>query len=797
MVDRLLENLTASLACWSDDGSQVASTHRSWELFKSVLRGQAIAYGAERRRRLDGQFSTKLVQLRHLHASPPSQPDAAAEVGAWIQKVTELEGDVIASVRSRLEGRRIRSRTRWTEEGERSTRYFFRCMKGRSQFTWLRELRDDNQQTVSDTPRILSIVRGFYERLFGHVDTVAASQDELLQHVTKRVDEELRATLEDDITDDEVMEAIRKSPHNSAPGPDGISYELYKSFAAQLAPILARLFNESRKAGRFPLSFRRTHIVLLPKAGDLLSLANWRPISLSDCDIKLLTRVLVSRMQRAAQWCIEESQTGFIKTRSIFDNIHALHFALQYGVIKPEEVSGAIMLLDQQKAYDRVDWTYMDRCLERFGIGPGFRQWLQMLGDGASAAVRIGPVCSHWIPIRKGLRQGDPLSPLLYNFVLEPLLCLLRGRLAGLSLPGYALRTLAFADDIAVAVSSSEDVQVFRRAIQLHENASAAKLNEQKTVLIPVGRPEFDLPFPALGGREHTRYLGISFTCRGLEVEAMERRLLNDINTTADHWQDRQLSIAGRVLLTNSCLLAKLWFAAHVVPFSEAFIGQVMARVKRFIWNSKRNRVAEVDITRSKAEGGLGLLPLKAQALAIFGTWVARMLSEDRRPAWAPVAQSMLAHHLAAVQRHPAMLCAQRTARKANPFDKSLAFWHRMMEFWKDAKGKCLPVDSHWHPLEVLALPMVGGIATTTIGLPRTRELSWQRCGAHTLGDVLHWDAVQGKYVTRDSPSARCVTFDHGKHRWGLRTEVVKRLLPLERAPLSGPPFIPFARCDG
>ena len=238
---------------------------------------------------------------------------------------------------------------------------------------------------------------------------------------------------------------------------------------------------------------------------------------------------------------------------------------------------------------------------------------------------------------------------------------------------------------------------------------------------------------------------------------------------TLSCWQDRQLSIAGRVLLTNSCLLAKLWFAAHVVPFSEAFIGQVMARVKRFIWNSKRNRVAEVDITRSKAEGGLGLLPLKAQALAIFGTWVARMLSEERRPAWAPVAQSMLAHHLAMVQRHPAMLCTQVPARKGNPFDKGLTFWHRMMEFWKDAKGKCLPVDSHWHPLEVMALPMVGGIATTTIGLPRTRELAWQRCGAHTLGDVLRWDAVQGKYVTRDSPSARCVTFDHGKNRWTLQ----------------------------
>jgi len=243
-----------------------------------------------------------------------------------------------------------------------------------------------------------------------------------------------------------------------------------------------------------------------------------------------------------------------------------------------------------------------------------------------------------WIPVRKGLRQGDPLSPLLYNFVVEPLLCRLRDVLDGIQLPGFRLRTLAFADDVAVGVGSEEDTGRLHAAISLHEQASAAKLNHGKTELIPVGRPRFRLEGTPLAEGEHTRYLGILFTRDGLDAKATQAKLLSQVTAVADRWQDRSVSLIGRVLLANACLLAKCWYVAHVVPFDAAFEKALRARIRQFIWRSKRNRVAEATITRPKMAGGLGLLPFHEQALATFGTFATQMVWLQDRPPWALVA---------------------------------------------------------------------------------------------------------------------------------------------------------------
>lgn len=793
MVEAHLETVFEIL---DDPNASIMDKHSGWSKFKALTQGGSILNGRINQKKYNGAFNQNLAQLKALHESPPDITDTVA-TDQWLQNLTAVEETVTTSVRRRLEARRVRSRSKWVEEGERSTRYFFRCMRARSSTRLLKELRTNTGEVVTDVGEVLTAAADFYTDLFsdpGEPDLDA--QEELLGCFDKRITEGMFDILEAEITAEEVADAIKHSPLNSSPGPDGIPFEFYKRFSTDLSIILAELFNISRENNTFLPSWQQTHIVLLPKAGDLMSLANWRPISLSDCDIKLLTRVLAFRLQPIARHCIHESQTGFIKHRSIFDNLHCVHFALQCGLINPQQHAGYLLLLDQQKAYDRVDLFHLDRCLDRVGVGPNFRHWIALMMTNARASIRIGPYLSKSLPISKGLRQGDPLSPLLYNFALEPLMCYLRKNIAGIQLPGFILKTVAFADDVAVAVSNATDVERFNRGIAMHEGASAAKLNANKTVVLTVGQPTFQSPYPTLQPHEPTRYLGIMFTSHGIAEEVMLARLENGINTTVDRWHDRQLSLVGRVMLANACLLSKLWFAAHIIPFPHEFERRIVKKVKQFIWNGKRCKVAEDIITRPKEQGGLGLLPLHEQAIAIFGTWVTKVLDPKEPPKWAPVAHWLLSHHLSTLGLHPSMLCMNDKTQWPTKWKRLPNFWRRLMEFWKVAGGVCQPVDNHWQTADLLALPWSGTTATfTNFNNPtetRAATKRWQQKGANCIGDVFVWSPIHNKMYTFDSPSTRSVIDAYNKAQLALQptallvlgnqqSEVTKHYLPFSQ----------------
>ncbi|RKP26577.1 hypothetical protein SYNPS1DRAFT_13991, partial [Syncephalis pseudoplumigaleata] len=163
-------------------------------------------------------------------------------------------------------------------------------------------------------------------------------------------------------------------------------------------------------------------------------------------------------------------------------------------------------------------------------------------------------------------------------------MCLLRNRMTGIQLPGLALKLSAFADDLAVAVSSPEDAATMRRCFLLHEKASDARLNDDKTIAMPIGRPSFTVSYRTLQPTEPTRYLGILFTSQGLATDVMLQRMEDGIRITTERWKDRRLSLVGRSLLTNTCLLAKLWFTAHAVPLPRSFEKRILKIVRPFVW---------------------------------------------------------------------------------------------------------------------------------------------------------------------------------------------------------------------
>ena len=169
------------------------------------------------------------------------------------------------------------------------------------------------------------------------------------------------------IKEEEVIAAIKSSSCNKCPGPDSIPFEVYQRYCNTIAPILTQLFNYCIQNSTYPPGANESIVITLYKKGPKTNLSNWRPIALSNSDLKLLTKVLASRLNPIASQVLSPNQYGFIQGRSIHDNINTVT-----NVLRDPHAKGALCFLDQEKAYDRVDWDYLSACLKFYGINSSF-----------------------------------------------------------------------------------------------------------------------------------------------------------------------------------------------------------------------------------------------------------------------------------------------------------------------------------------------------------------------------------------------------------------------------------------
>ena len=150
-------------------------------------------------------------------------------------------------------------------------------------------------------------------------------------------------------------------------------------------------------------------ITLLYKKHDRLDTKNWRPISLLCTDYKILSKVLTNRLKSVLASVLSESQSCGVPGRFSGSNIRTLQDIVNY--CKSYQSGGAIVSLDPEKAFDRVDWGFMQRVLKRMNFGPSFCAWVKLLYTNIFSRVLVNGYTSGAFPVTRGVRQGCPLSP--------------------------------------------------------------------------------------------------------------------------------------------------------------------------------------------------------------------------------------------------------------------------------------------------------------------------------------------------------------------------------------------------
>jgi len=260
--------------------------------------------------------------------------------------------------------------------------------------------------------------------------------------------------LEAPFSEEEVWKTIRALPSDKAPGPDGFTGKFYKvCWQIIKLDIMAAISAVwSRKFANFEL-LNSAFVTLLPKKEDASNIKDFRPISLVHSFAKLVTKILANRLAGFLNQLISPNQSAFIKGRFILDNFMLVHQTTKF--LHQQKQARILLKLDINKAFDSVSWPFLLEVLKQLGFGPIWCDIISGLLRTSSTQVLLNGSPGERIHHQRGLRQGDPLTPMLFILVMDVLCHLIKKVADEQMLQPLARRALQhrislYADDVVL-----------------------------------------------------------------------------------------------------------------------------------------------------------------------------------------------------------------------------------------------------------------------------------------------------------------------------------------------------------
>ncbi|VDC01381.1 unnamed protein product [Peniophora sp. CBMAI 1063] len=460
--------------------------------------------------------------------------------------------------------------------------------------------------------------------------------------VTNRLSEDQAQQLKVPATKENLRDTLRLTKNNSAPGADGLPYEFWKRMVNIAAEkerkgetnfdalrLLTAVFNDVENHGHCSAAGLNEGVMCpIFKKGDRSLCKNYRPITLLNTDYKLYTKFRALQLAEVIGEIVPIRQAGFIPGRSIYNNIALTRMIIAYA--EAYEINGAIVLLDQEKAYDKVDLRYLWAVVREFGIPEEWVRPVESLYEEATSRVIINGVASEPFRVYRGVRQGDPLSCLLFVLAIEPLAEMLRqSDLKGFEIPDSIERLIAtlFADDTTVYLSEDDDFQDLTTILNRWCKASRARFNIEKSEVIPVGTKVYRTrvlnerrlksehpPIPAdvlmVKDNDARRSLGGRIG-NALSTDAIWTQVMNKLDGRLSFWanKDRYPELRSRKMFTDWLTSGMTLFLTAAQGMPQLIEKAISKRQLAFFWKGKKGpTVNQMTLSRSKLEGGVGII---------------------------------------------------------------------------------------------------------------------------------------------------------------------------------------------
>ena len=487
-----------------------------------------------------------------------------------------------------------------------------------------------------------------------------AKLDAILDTLNSKLSNASKEKLSEQITEGEVRYAIKKTNNDKAPGLDGIPIELWKSLDDQFANdkaapkkkcdivwCLTKVFQDIETNGiDHTTKFNEGCISPIYKKKDPDDIANYRPITLLNTDYKIYTKAMSMRLADAAPDVIHPDQAGFLKNRSIFDQVKTTKMVTEY--MNSTSKKGAIIALDQEKVYDRILHPYLWQVLERLEFPERFIRIIQALYENAKTTVMINGELSVPFIIYRGVRQGDALSCLLFDIAIEPLAAAIRASpdISGIPIPGTRknLKIKLFADDTTVFLSESDPIEDLQNILADWCEVSGAKFNIEKTEIIPLGdvaQRRAITSLRSLNGTnahlppnvhiakdgEPVRILG-AWLGNNIDQALTWAPILENVCKRLKRWGAAKHSLEGRRLIVQMQVAGVTQYLTKVQGMPRDIELELNKQIRKFMWNYEHtDTVNQTQMYAPHERGGKKLLDIETRNKAIHLTWLKAYLN--------------------------------------------------------------------------------------------------------------------------------------------------------------------------
>ncbi|GKB52572.1 putative RNA-directed DNA polymerase [Tanacetum coccineum] len=475
----------------------------------------------------------------------------------------------------------------------------------------------------------------------------------------KTLTPEQNLLLENPFTPQEIKDAIWDCGGEKAPGPDGFSFKLIKKYWDILGPDIIKYVSDFHLSPHIPRGCNSSFIILVPKFEDPLTIGDFRPISLIGCKYKIIAKILANRLAIVILSIIGEVQMAFLKGRQIADGPLLVNEIISWA--KKHKKKLILFKVDLEKAFDTLNWSFLDSIMSQMSFGVKWRSWIQVCLNSAYASVLVNGSPTKEFKIERGLRQGDPLSPFLFILAIEALnVAFLEARYKNIfigvevGIDKVPISHLQFADDaLFIGQWSLLNAKNMSRILTCFHLASGLKVNFNKSKLFGIGVHTHELNSMAdsIGCQESQ----LPCTYLGLPIGANMSRcsnwspLIECFNKRLSKWKCKTLSYGARLTLIKSVLgsLGTYYFSTYKAP--TTIINKLESIRRNFVWggNSEERKIAWIawdKVIAPLAQGGLNIGSLKVLNQAMLAKWWWRFLKEENA-LWRKVIASIHGPH--------------------------------------------------------------------------------------------------------------------------------------------------------
>ncbi|GMJ07534.1 hypothetical protein HRI_004422600 [Hibiscus trionum] len=530
-----------------------------------------------------------------------------ADSADW-EELRQLKNSVWERYRKEERDWLQKSRLKWFHEGDSNTKFFHLTASIRRSQNHISSIQKGNLK-VDDPNQISLAFEDHFKELYNKLNTLPIKSFDV---PVRRLSDESARALETPFSEEEIWSAIKSSDGNRAPGPDGFNLNFFKCFWPNVKQGVLDFFEKFYSGSLLDSFFNQSFVALIPKTPNPMYIEDYRPISLVGSLYKILARVLARRLARCISEVVGDTQFAFVAGKQI-----AYCSLIANEVIddlKKKNRKAIIFKADFMRAYDTVSWKFLEFAQDKMGFGSLWKKWIMTCISTPVISVLVNGIPSGPFNIKRGLRQGCSLSPLLFNIVGEMLSSLLNkaavlGILESVKVGNSNLRIshIQFADDLMVFDSAKEEsVRNIIRIMRLFSLCSGLQLNLQKTKIYGINVEEDFIKSVASNARCSFDTLPSSYLGLPLGHSKCNKEMWRPI-----------------FILSN---LPTYYLSMFELP--KSITTKLNGMIANFLWGGKGGKcihwVNWEKVCKPKTYGGLGIRDIRMKNRAMLNKWVWR-----------------------------------------------------------------------------------------------------------------------------------------------------------------------------